>query len=193
MAEDPEFNQQAFAPLNVKCNDSDCNTGRHAFSPDKKKRGWAKSYEGQCRDCGVKLVDWDRTKARDLRDVEGVFRELQHELIRHVFFHAEFDEKSKAQAAKLGRDGLRAKVRPYLEKKIGRAESLRGSASAEPPPPQGRASRPPWRNSCCTYRRPPLSAARAWSFRWTPEGCARRSGSWTTLPCRRCISCRIFR
>lgn len=125
MAEDPEFNQQAFAPLNVKCKDSDCATGRHAFSPDKKKKGWAKTYEGQCRDCGVKLIDWDRTKARDLRDVEGVFRELQHELIRHVFFHADFDEKSKAQAAKLGRDGLRARVRPYLEKKIGRANIYR--------------------------------------------------------------------
>lgn len=121
MAEDPEFNQQAFAPLNVKCKDSDCATGRHAFSPDKRKRDWAKTYEGQCRECGVNLVDWDRVKQRDLRDVEGVFAELQHELIRHVFFHAPFDEKSRKQAAKLGRQALRQRVRPYLEKKIGKA------------------------------------------------------------------------
>jgi hypothetical protein len=125
MADDPEFDQQAFTPLKVKCTDSDCETGHHAFSPNRKKKNWAKSYEGECRECGVKLIDWDRVKQRDIRDVEGVFGELQHELIRHVFFHAPFDEKARAEAAKLGRQGLRAKVRPYLEKKIGPAKIWR--------------------------------------------------------------------
>lgn len=125
MADDPEFNQEAFTPVNVKCNDSDCVTGRHAFSPDRTKKNWKQTYEGQCRDCGSKLVDWDRTKARDLGDVQGVFRELQQELIRHVFFHAPFDEKALAQAQKLGPQELRFRVRPYLAKKIGKAEIYR--------------------------------------------------------------------
>lgn len=121
MADDPEFDQQAFTPLKVKCSDSDCETGRHAFSPNRRKKDWEKSYDGECRECGAKLVDWPRVKQRDLRDVDGVFHELQHELIRHVFFHAPFDEEGRAEAVKLGRQGLRAKVRPYLEKKVGAA------------------------------------------------------------------------
>lgn len=126
MADDPEFDQLPdFKPLEVKCSDSDCQSGRHAFGPNRRKKEWAKSYEGQCRECGEKLVDWDRVKRRDLADVAGVFHELQHELIRHVFFHAKFDELARTEAKKLGPAGLRAKVRPYLEKKVGRADIWR--------------------------------------------------------------------
>ncbi len=58
-------------------------------------------------------------KARDLTDVKTTFWQLEHELIRHVFFHAPFDEASLAQAKALGPAELRARVRPYLAKKIG--------------------------------------------------------------------------
>lgn len=125
MADDPEFDAQAFTPLKVKCNDSDCETDRHAFGPNRRKKNWEEGYEGQCRTCGVKPVNWDRIKKRDLNDVDNVFAELQRELIRHVFFNAPFDKKSKAQAVKLGRQNLRAKVRPHLEKKVGQAEIYR--------------------------------------------------------------------
>lgn len=126
MADEVEFDElPAFEPLKVKCSDSDCESGRHAFAPNRRKKDWAKSYEGQCRDCGTKLVDWDRVKRRDLTDVQGVFGELQHELIRHVFFHAEFEEETKAEAQRLGPEGLRLAVRPYLEKKVGPAQIWR--------------------------------------------------------------------
>jgi hypothetical protein len=114
-----------FKPLQVKCSDSDCQSGRHAFGPNRRKKNWEKNYEGQCKECGAKLVDWDRVRRRSLADVHGVFSELKHEFIRHVFFHAEFDDASRAEAVKLGPQGLRAKVRPYLEKKVGRAKIWR--------------------------------------------------------------------
>jgi hypothetical protein len=136
MAEDPEFEQQTFTPVAVKCSDSDCPSGRHAFGPNRRNKNWREDYHGQCRECGKELVDWDRVKKRDLHDVEGVFAELQHELIRHVFFHAPFDDKSRAQAAKLGRQGLRLRVRPYLEKKVGKAEIYRDGTQT---PKQGSA------------------------------------------------------
>jgi len=126
MADDPEFDELPdFTPLEVKCTDSDCQSGRHAFGPNRRKKDWAKTYQGQCRECGAELVDWDRVKRRDLADVSGVFRELQHELIRHVFFHADFDDGARNEAKKLGSAGLRAKVRPYVQKKVGRADIWR--------------------------------------------------------------------
>jgi len=126
MADNTEFDGLPdFEPLKVKCSHSDCEKGLHAFGPNRRKKNWEKDYEGQCRECGAKLVDWDRVKRRDLADVAGVFTELQHELIRHVFFHSKFDAAAKVEARKLGLNELKAKVRPYLEKKIGRAQIWR--------------------------------------------------------------------
>jgi hypothetical protein len=126
MSDETEFDQlPTFEPLDVKCNDSDCDSGRHAFAPNRRKKKWADEYEGECRECGAKLVDWDRIKRRDLEDVKGVFAELQHELIRHVFFHADFDKKSREEANGLGLAGLKAKVRPHLLKKVGQKKIWR--------------------------------------------------------------------
>lgn len=106
-------------PLQVHCSDSRCEANLHCFSPNRRKRNWQKNYEGQCQACGEKLVDWHRIRRRDVSDVAGTFRELSHEWIRHVFFHAEFDQRAKQEARELGLDGLKSKVRPLLEKKIG--------------------------------------------------------------------------
>lgn len=106
-------------PLKVHCTDARCETGFHCFSPNRRSKDWQKSYEGQCQFCGENPVDWKKVKSRDLSDVEGTFRELSHEWIRHTFFDADFDEKSKKQAQDLGMEGLKARVRPLLQKKIG--------------------------------------------------------------------------
>lgn len=112
-------------PLKVHCSDSRCESNLHCFSPNRRKKGWEKTYEGQCQRCGKKLVDWNKVKKLDISDVDGTFRELSREWIRHVFFHAPFDEESKRQASELGRDGLKRKVRPLLEKKIGPSKIFR--------------------------------------------------------------------
>jgi hypothetical protein len=106
-------------PLRVHCSDNRCEANLHCFSPNRRQRNWQKDYEGQCQACGAKLVDWNKVMRRNLSDVAGTFCELAHEWIRHVFFHAEFDEKSREQARELGLGGLKSRVRPLLEKKIG--------------------------------------------------------------------------
>src|SRR6478735_8031236 len=84
-------------PLQVHCSDSRCEANLHCFSPNRRKKNWQENYEGQCQSCGEKLVNWNKVRRRDLSDVAGTFSELAHEWIRHVFFHAEFDEKAKKQ------------------------------------------------------------------------------------------------
>jgi hypothetical protein len=105
-------------PLKVHCSDSRCESNLHCFSPNRRKKDWQTTYNGQCQACGKQLVDWKKVKRRNLSDVEGTFRELAREWIRHVFFHAPFDEKSKAQAHELGFNQLKSMVRPLLEKKV---------------------------------------------------------------------------
>lgn len=108
-----------FEPLKVHCTDTKCEAGLHCFSPNRRKRGWEKTYEGQCQGCGVNLVNWDRVRARNLGDVAATFDELQHEYIRHGFFHTPFDQWAKDEARQLGMDGLKGRVRPLLGRKIG--------------------------------------------------------------------------
>jgi len=113
-----------FEPLKVRCTDTKCEADLHCFSPNRRKKNWRKEYDGGCQTCGRQLVDWDRVKARDLSDVEGTFRELEHELIRHVFFHAELDPKARAEADRLGIAGLKAQAREHLHKRIGRPDEI---------------------------------------------------------------------
>src|ERR1700694_3387039 len=94
-------------PLKVHCSDSRCESNLHCFSPDRRKKDWQKTYSGECQSCKKQLVDWSRIKARNLADVKGTFDELSQEYIRHVFFHAPFDAKSKKQVSELGLDGLK--------------------------------------------------------------------------------------
>jgi hypothetical protein len=112
-------------PLNVHCSDSRCEANLHCFSPNRRKKDWQKTYEGQCQSCGKHLVDWKKVKTRNLSDVAGTFSELAQEWIRHVFFHAPFDAKSRKQAQELGLDGLKSRIRPLLEKKIGPKKIVR--------------------------------------------------------------------
>jgi ribosomal protein L34E len=114
-----------FEPLKVHCSDARCEANLHCFSPNRRKKGWKKDYTGQCQSCGKELVDWNRVRSRNLSDVKSTFDELSREYIRHVFFHAPFDDKSKAQARQIGLDELKARARPLLEKKIGKATIFR--------------------------------------------------------------------
>ena len=106
-------------PLKVHCSDARCESNLHCFSPNRRKKDWEKTYAGECQACNKMLVDWKKVKARNVADISGTFNELSREYIRHVFFHAAFDSTSKEEAREFGIGGLKAKVRPLLEKKIG--------------------------------------------------------------------------
>lgn len=102
-------------PLKIKCTSVDCDNDLHCF---KAHRKMAANDRGKCRGCGADLVDWDRLHRRNIRDAPHTFEALQHELIRHHFFHKQIDERAVRHARRKGRtqlsEAVRARISRYL-------------------------------------------------------------------------------
>lgn len=115
MTSTPAWNVEE--PLeNVTCTSSDCERDLHSFL---RKYPRGKSYRnGQCRECGVDLIDWSRLDRHDLSDVGHTVSCLELELIRHVYWHKPFDQTAINRANKLGRQGLIAAAEPRLLKSV---------------------------------------------------------------------------
>ena len=89
----------------VTCTSSDCERDLHSFL---RKNPRGQSYRnGNCRECGVDLIDWNRLDRQDLSDVENTFQCLELELIRHKYWHIPFDQTAVNHAKRKGREGLR--------------------------------------------------------------------------------------
>ena len=100
-------------PLDVHCTSSDCENDLHCFKQLKKMMP---DERGRCRACGADLVDWNCLHKRDLDDAAHTFEALQHELIRHHFFHVEIDDTAKRHAQRKGRVKLKEAARDRLAK-----------------------------------------------------------------------------
>jgi hypothetical protein len=108
--------------IDIKCADSDCANGRHAFNDrDYKRLGQGRHYlqAGVCRACGAAPVDFSRTHQRDEGDIDYLVEALQEELIRYEFWNREFNDVSLAKAEHLGRTKIFAQIRGELEKIVG--------------------------------------------------------------------------
>jgi Domain of unknown function (DUF4186) len=92
-------------PLGITCTSSDCENGLHCFR-QAKKRGEQKVVGGRCRDCGADLVNWPRLHSRSFQDADYTVRALHYELIRHHFWHEEFDVRAMNYARRKGINGL---------------------------------------------------------------------------------------
>lgn len=100
----PNSNQEELTNLNVKCTDTRCEDNLHCF---KKSRKMKIAEQGKCRECGIELVDWKRVHKRELNDVQYTFEMLKMELIRHIFWHTNIDQKAINHARRKGRNNLR--------------------------------------------------------------------------------------
>lgn len=102
-------------PLDIKCTSSDCANDLHCFKQLKKM---TPNERGKCRECGIDLVDWHRLHLREIKDAEHTFEALQYELIRHHFFHKQFDERAISHAQRKGmvllKDAARIRLSKYL-------------------------------------------------------------------------------
>ena len=127
-------------PLEIKCTSTDCENDLHCF---KQLKRMAPQERGKCRACGADLVDWARIHKQELKDVSYTFEALQHELIRHHFFHEEIDDTAIRHAQRKGRVKLKEAVKARLEKYLAPAE----------PPRDGRQT-PFSGNSCLLYTSP---------------------------------------
>lgn len=111
-----------FEPVKVKCRDTDCEHDRHCYRPKR----WAKDKRtSTCHACADDGIDWPLLRGRDLALVDSIFKQLQRELIRHVFFTAPLDDVARDNICKVGVAAIRAGVRDHLRKKIGAAEIFR--------------------------------------------------------------------
>lgn len=116
----------ALEPLKITCTSTDCENGLHCYR--QKRKLATGSASGPCRTCGANLVDWDRVHTQDLTDVAHTFTALKTELIRHVFWHQEFDEDAINHARRKGRAGMRIVAEKILRQKIGGAAPYRDGA-----------------------------------------------------------------
>jgi len=108
-------------PLKITCTSSDCESDLHCFKATRKLV--KENRAGVCRSCGLDLIDWHRIHQRDAGDVQFTFEQLRHELIRHHFWHLEFDERAIQHARRKGRIRLYADVRQRLRSSVGKAGS----------------------------------------------------------------------
>ena len=120
-------------PLAIKCTDTDCDNDLHCF---KQLRKMTTNERGRCRACGADLVDWKRIHQRNLLDVNHTFEALQHELIRHHFFHRVIDETAVQHAQRKGRIRLKNAARARLTNYLAPAEPPRDGRQT---PMQGNA------------------------------------------------------
>lgn len=109
-------------PLDIKCTSTDCDNDLHCFKQLKKM---TPDQRGKCRACGADLIDWKRLHRRDEGDSEHTFRALQHEMIRHHFFHRPIDDVAMRHAQRKGRDQLKESARDRLRKYLAVAEPPR--------------------------------------------------------------------
>jgi hypothetical protein len=107
-------------PLKITCTKTDCKIGLHCFLQSRKMR--KENRSGECRDCGAKLVDWSRVRKLDLSDVAYTFSMLKYELIRHHFWHIEFDQKAINHANRKGKKGMGIAAEKRIRRSVGPAE-----------------------------------------------------------------------
>jgi len=120
-------------PLDIKCTATDCKNDLHCFKQLKKMEP---DERGKCRECGADLVDWKRVHLRDKADAKHTFASLQHELIRHHFFHLPVDDQAMRHAQRKGRIKLKEAAHHRLAKYLavadpprdGRQTPMRGNA-----------------------------------------------------------------
>lgn len=109
-------------PLDIKCTSVDCDNDLHCFKQLKKM---TLDQRGRCRACGADLVDWKRVHRRDKTDARHTFVALQHELIRHHFFHKAIDDSAMRHAQRKGRTLLKQAARDRLQKYLAPADPPR--------------------------------------------------------------------
>lgn len=103
----------------VVCGTTKCSDGFHCFS--QKKTSLRKfGHERACKECGVELVDWPRIHKNDLNDTNYVFKELQTEIIRHVFWHTPITRAALTKTYMRGSNQTRERAKKLLTQRIGK-------------------------------------------------------------------------
>jgi hypothetical protein len=112
--------KKKLAPLKITCTSTSCDDDLHCFKQAKQK-GQEHVSGGKCRDCGADLVDFPRVQKRVLKDLKYTLKSLRFELIRHHFWHLEFDVRAMNYARRKGSMNLRVAAERRLRSSVGAA------------------------------------------------------------------------
>lgn len=109
----------SLTPLDISCGSTKCEDELHCFSlkaSSINKQG----RQGVCHECGADLIDWTRIHRRDITDAKFTFSAMKNELIRHVFWHTDIDEKAYKKALNEGLDRISERARKVLKSRVGK-------------------------------------------------------------------------
>jgi hypothetical protein len=118
---DEDWRTQEPLKEKIGCSSTRCDKGLHCFRRQfkKQRRLPSQTYRnGTCYKCGADLIDWERLDKKDLKDVEYTFTSLQHEMIRHHFWHINIDAKTVSKARRAGMLKIKTQLYNRLEKTL---------------------------------------------------------------------------
>lgn len=113
---DTPATKPALKQLKITCTSTDCDADLHCFRASRKLL--RENNAGACRSCGARLIDWDRVHMRRADDVDFTLEQLKRELVRHHFWHLEFDQRAVNHARRKGRIRLNEAARHRIETSI---------------------------------------------------------------------------
>ena len=101
----------------VVCGTTKCSDGYHCYSLKKTAvRKFGK--ERVCKECGTDLIDWDRVHKNDITDSDFIFKELKHEIIRHIFWHTAIEHSALYKTLTAGRTKTEERAKKILNSRI---------------------------------------------------------------------------
>jgi phosphopantetheinyl transferase (holo-ACP synthase) len=107
----------------IVCGTTKCSDGFHCYSLKKTSiRKFGK--ERVCKECGTDLIDWERIHKNDIKDSDFIFKELKHEIVRHVFWHTHIEDGALYGALTTGRNALKEKAKKVLNTRIKKYSSF---------------------------------------------------------------------
>ncbi|MDQ1684126.1 MAG: hypothetical protein QOC82_863 [Frankiaceae bacterium] len=117
-------------PLKIACRMSSCKHGRHCLDYLRRPhRGFDATGVGDCRDCGVHIVDLPESGGRRYGEASELLEtcvDQQGELIRAHYWHAPIDLWAYNQALRLGRQELNRRVADSIRKALSRDDAFVG-------------------------------------------------------------------
>jgi len=116
----PKRTAKKLEPLKVRCTSSNCDSGLHCFLASRKML--KENRNGQCRSCGISLIDWKRIHQHNVNDVGYTFSSLKKELVRHHFWHLDIDIKASNHARRKGKSGMVEAIDKRIKKYLAPAE-----------------------------------------------------------------------
>lgn len=109
-------------PVDVKCSDTNCEQGFHFYTSNKAPKG---GKLGDCKECGDDSIDWDRIHKQNPNDVNYTFQSLKKELLRHVCWVNNIDERAIQRAKQRGILRIKQRAKEIIRKKIGHPAKTR--------------------------------------------------------------------